>query len=87
MNDFVLLQPHARNLVMRYFPGCAGVLDVEPTFKGSLEVFTKTWRGKVKVVGREHLGSTLLLNPCWREKERAGVLLVGLWDGLADRRP
>ncbi len=27
MNDFVLLQNYARNLLMRYFLGCTGVLD------------------------------------------------------------
>lgn len=70
MNDFVLLQPHARNLVMRYFSGCAGVLDVEPAFKGSLEVFTNTWRGKVKAVGRERSGRTLLVDPCWQKEGR-----------------
>jgi len=68
MTDFVLLQLYARNLLMRYFLGCAGVLDVEPGFKGSLEVFAKTWRGKVKVVGREHSGRALLVDPRWHER-------------------
>ena len=65
MTDFVLLQNYARNLLMRYFLGCAGVLDVEPGFKGSLVVFTKEWRGKVRVVGREHSGRALLVDPRW----------------------
>lgn len=69
MTDFVLLQNYARNLLMRYFFSCAGVLDVEPGFKGSLEVFTKDWRGKVKVVGREHWGRVLLVDPRWKEEE------------------
>jgi hypothetical protein len=51
MNDFVLLQPHARKLVRRYFPGCSGGLDVKLGFKGSLAVFTKDWHGKVNIVG------------------------------------
>ncbi len=70
MTDFILLQNYARNLLMRYFLGCAGVLDVEPGFKGSLEVFTKTWRGKVKVVGRERSGRALLIDPRWEEGAR-----------------
>ena len=79
MSDFVLLQPYARNLLMRYFLGCAGVQDVEPGFKGSLEVFTKTWRGKVKVVGRERSGRALLVDPRW-QAEGARVLAVYLLD-------
>ena len=79
MTDFVLLQPYARNLLLRHFLGCAGVLDVEPGFKGSLEVFTKTWRGKVKVVGRERSGRALLVDPRWKE-EGARVLAVYLLD-------
>ena len=79
MTDFVLLQPYAHNLLLRYFLGCAGVLDVEPGFKGSLEVFTKTWRGKVKVVGRERSGRALLVEPRWKE-EGARVLAVYLQD-------
>lgn len=79
MSNFILLQNYARNLLMRYFLGCAGVLDVEPGFKGSLEVFTKTWRGKVKVAGREHSGRALLVDPRWRQ-EGARVLAVYLWD-------
>ena len=49
MSDFVLLQNYARNLLLRYFLGCVNVLDVEPSFKGSLEVFAKDWQGKLKV--------------------------------------
>ena len=79
MTDFVLLQPYARNLLLRYFLGCAGVLDVEPGLKGSLEVFTKTWRGKVKVVGREHSGRALLVDLRW-QAEGAWVLAVYLLD-------
>ncbi len=79
MTDFVLLQNYARNLLMRHFLGCAGVLDVEPGFKGSLEVFTKEWRRKVKVVGREHSGRALLVDPRWRE-EGARMLAVYLRD-------
>jgi hypothetical protein len=79
MNDFILLQNYARNLLLRYFLGCAGVLDAEPGFKGSLEVFTKNWRGKVKVVGREHSGRALLVDPRWKG-EGARMLAVYLWD-------
>ena len=79
MNTFVLLQTYARNLLLRYFLGCAGVLDVEPGFKGLLEVFTKAWRGKVKVVGREHSGRALLVDPRWKE-EGTRVLAVYLLD-------
>ena len=79
MTDFVLLQPYAHNVLLRYFLGCAGVLDVEPGFKGSLEVFTKTWRGKVKVVGRERSGRALLVDPRW-QAEGAQVLAVYLLD-------
>jgi len=76
MTDFVLLQNYARNLLMRYFLGCAGVLDVEPGLKSSLEVFTKTWRGKVKVVGREHSGKALLVDPRWKEE---GARMLGVY--------
>ena len=79
MTDFILLQPYARNLLLRYFLGCAGVLDVEPGLKGSLEVFTKSWHGKVKVVGREHSGRALLVDLRWKE-EGARVLAVYLLD-------
>ncbi len=79
MTDFVLLQNYARNLLMRYFLGCAGVLDVETGFKGSLEVFTKDWRGKVKVVGREHSGRALLVDPRLKD-EGARMLAVYLQD-------
>ncbi len=79
MDNFILLQTYARNLLLRYFLGCAGVLDVEPGLKGSLEVLTKTWRGKVKVVGREHSGRALLVDPRWQE-EGARVLAVYLLD-------
>lgn len=79
MTDFILLQNYARNLLIRYFVGCAGVLDVEPGFKGSLEVFTKDWRGKVKVVGREHSGRALLVDPRWKE-EGSRMLAVYLQD-------
>lgn len=78
MNTFVLLQTYARNLLLRYFLGCAGVLDVEPGFRG-LEVFANTWRGKVKVVGREHSGRALLVDPRWNE-EGTRVLAVYLLD-------
>ncbi len=74
MNDLILLQPYTRTLLMRYFLGCTGVLDVEPGFKGSLLVFTKTWRGKVKVVGREHSGRALLVDPRWKEE---GARMLG----------
>ena len=79
MNTVVLLQPYARNLLLRYFLGWVNVLDVEPGFKGLLEVFAKTWRGKVKVVGREHSGRALLVDPCWNE-EGTRVLAVYLLD-------
>ena len=88
MSDFVLLQNYARNLLLRYFLGCANVIDVEPGFKGSLEVFAKDWRGKLKVVGREQAGRNLYLDPHWQE-EGARVLavyLTRLRHGLADRR-
>ena len=78
MNTFVLLQTYARNLLLRYFLGCAGVLDVEPGFRG-LEVFANTWRGKVKVVGRERSGRALLVDPRWNE-EGTRVLAVYLLD-------
>lgn len=74
-----MLQTYARNLLLRYFLGCVNVLDVEPGFRGSLEVFTKTWRGKVKVVAREHSGRALLVDPRWRA-EGAQVLAVYLLD-------
>ena len=76
MNTFVLLQSYARNM-LRYFLGCVNVLDVEPGFKGLLEVFTKTWHGKV--VGREHSGRALLVDPRW-QAEGARVLAVYLLD-------
>ena len=79
MTDFVLLQSYARNLLMRYFLGCAGVLDVEPGFKWSLEVFAKDWRGKVKVMGREYSGKALPVDPRWNE-EGTRVLAVYLLD-------
>lgn len=79
MNDFILLQNYARNLLLRYFLGCGGVLDVEPGFKGSLEVFTKDWRGKIKIVGRERSGRALLVDPRWKE-EGARMLAVYLQD-------
>ena len=79
MSDFILLQNYTRNLLMRYFLGCAGILDVKPGFKGSLEVFTNTWRGKVKVVGREHSGRALLVDPRWKG-EGARILAVYLLD-------
>ena len=79
MNTFVLLQPYARNLLIRYFLSCAGVLDVEPSLKGSLEVFAKTWRGKVKIVGRERSGQALLVDPRWNE-EGVRVLAAYLQD-------
>lgn len=79
MSDFVLLQNYVRNLLLRYFLGCANVIDVEPGFKGSLEVFVKDWRGKVKVVGSEHAGRDLYLDPRW-EEEGARVLAVYLHD-------
>lgn len=78
MNTFVLLQTYARNLLLRYFLGCVGVLDVEPGFRG-LEVFANTWRGKVKVVGRERSGRALLVDPRW-QAEGARVLAVYLLD-------
>ncbi len=43
------------------------MLDVEPGFKGLLEMFANTWRGKV--VGRERSGRALLVDPRWREEE------------------
>ena len=79
MNTFALLQPYARNLLLRYFLGCVNVLDVEPGFRGSLEVCAKTWRGKVKVVAREHSGRALLVDPRW-QAEGARVLAVYLLD-------
>jgi hypothetical protein len=79
MSDFVHLQNYARNLLLRYFLGCANVLDVEPGFRGSLEVFAKDWRGKVKVVGRERAGRNLFLDPRWQEEETR-VLTVYLHD-------
>lgn len=79
MNTFVLLQTYARNLLLRYFLGWVNVLDVEHGFKGLLKVFTKTWRGKVKVVGRERSGRALLVDPRWQE-EGARVLAVYLLD-------
>lgn len=79
MSNFILLQNYARNLLMRYFFSCAGVLDVELGFKGSLKVFTKEWRGKVKVVGREHSGRALLVDPRWQE-EGTRILAVYLLD-------
>jgi hypothetical protein len=79
MNNFVLLQNYARNLLLRYFLGCGNVLDVEPGFRGSLEVFTNDWRGKVKVVGRERTGRNLYLDPRWQEED-ARVLAVFLHD-------
>ena len=79
MNTFVLLQTYARNLLLRYFLGCVNGLDVEPGFRGSLEVFTKTWRGKVKIMGRERSGRALLVDPRWKE-EGARVLAVYLLD-------
>ena len=79
MNNFVLMQNYARNLLLRYFLGCVNVIDAEPGFKGSLEVFAKNWRGKVKVVGRERAGRNLYLDPRWQE-EGARVLAVYLFD-------
>ena len=79
MSTFVLLHPYVRNLLLRYFLGWVNVLDVEPGFRGSLEVFTKSWRGKVKVVGRERSGRALLVDPRWKE-EGAQVLAVYLLD-------
>lgn len=79
MSDYIKLQNYARNLLMRYLMGCAGVLDVEPGYKGSLEVVAARWRGKVKVVGRERAGRELYIDPRWRE-EGARVLAVYLLD-------
>ena len=79
MNTFVLLQTYARNLLLRYFLGCGNVLDVEPSFRGSLEVFTKEWRGKAKVVGRERSGRALLVDSRWQE-EGTRILAVYLLD-------
>jgi hypothetical protein len=42
-------------------------------------VFTKTCRGKVKVVGRGHSGRALLVDPRWQE-EGAWLLAVYLQD-------
>ena len=79
MSDFVLLQNYAHNLLLRYFLGCVNVLDVEPGFKGSLEVFTKGWRGKVKIIGRERATRNLYVDSRWQE-EGARVLAVYLLD-------
>lgn len=77
MSNFVLLQNYARNLLLRYFLGCTGILDVEPGYKGSLEVFSARWRAKV--VGRERAGRDLHIDPRWQE-ERARMLAVYLLD-------
>ena len=79
MSGFILLQPYARNLLLRHFLGCVNVLDVEPSFKGSLEMFAKDWRGKVKIIGRERATRNLYVNPRWQEEE-ARVLAVYLLD-------
>lgn len=79
MTDFILLQNYARNVLLRYFLTQPSTLDVEPGFKGKLEVFSTGWRGTVKVVGRERSGRSLLVDPKW-EGERADVLAVYLLD-------
>lgn len=79
MTDFIRLQNYARNFLMRYFMNQPDVLDVEPGFKGSLEVVASRWRGSVKVVAREKMGRSLLVDPKW-EDEGATVLAVYLLD-------
>ena len=79
MSDFFLLQNYARNVLLRYFLNQPEVLDVEPGFKGKLEVVASSWRGSVKVVAREKSGRSLLVDPKW-EDEGATVLAVYLLD-------
>jgi hypothetical protein len=79
MTDFILLQNYARNYLLRYFMNQYDVLDVEPDYKGKLEVVASSWRGTVKVVAREKAGRSLLVDPKW-EDEGATVLAVYLLD-------
>lgn len=79
MTDFVLLQNYARNFLMRYFMTQPSTLDVEPGFRGKLEIIATGWRGTLKVVGRERSGRSLLVDPKW-EEEGAQVLAVYLLD-------
>ena len=82
MTDFIFLQNYARNLLMRYFLGCAGVLDVEPGVKGSREMLRKGGSGKA--FGQGVAGGPPLEGG---GRADAGGVLAGLRDGLADRRP
>lgn len=79
MSDFILLQHYARNFLLRYFMSQPDVLDVEPGFKGKLDVIATRWRGSMKVVAREKTGRSLLVDPKW-ESEGATVLAVYLLD-------
>lgn len=79
MSDFILLQNYARNFLLRYFLSQPDVLDVEPGYKGKLEVVSTGWRGSVKVIGREKTGRSLLVDPKWEHKG-ASVLAVYLLD-------
>lgn len=79
MSDFILLQNYARNFLLRYFMSLPTTLDVEPGFKGKLELISTGWRGSVKVVGRERTNRSLLVDPRW-ESESPDIISVYLLD-------